>query len=99
MPNRKVLLTGASGYIASQILPAFQDQYDMALIDVNDSDREGRKVSGVAFEDNFSLSELVQAANDLAGDTDLNFAELESRAEREPTKKISKVLGRYYYEI
>ena len=48
MPNRKVLLTGASGYIASQILPSFQDQYDMALIDVNDSDREGRKVSGVA---------------------------------------------------
>ena len=51
MPNRKVLLTGASGYIASQILPAFQDQYDMALIDVNDSDREGRKVSGVAIAD------------------------------------------------
>ena len=51
MPNRKVLLTGASGYIASQILPAFQDQYDMALIDVHDSDREGRKVSGVAIAD------------------------------------------------
>ena len=51
MPNRKVLLTGASGYIASQILPAFQDQYDMALIDLNDSDREGRKVSGVAIAD------------------------------------------------
>ena len=51
MPNRKVLLTGASGYIASQILPAFQDQFDMALIDVNDSDWEGRKVSGVAIAD------------------------------------------------
>ena len=50
MPNRKVLLTGASGYIASQILPAFQDQFDMALIDVNDSDWEGRKVSGVALD-------------------------------------------------
>jgi len=59
----------------------------------------GVESRGAEFEDNFSLSELVQAANDLAGDTDLNFAELESRAEREPTKKISKVLGRYYYEI
>ena len=51
MPNRKVLLTGASGYIASQILPAFQDQYDMALVDVNDSDRQGLKVPGVEITD------------------------------------------------
>ena len=51
MPNRKVLLTGASGYIASQMLPAFQDQYDMGLIDVSNSDREGRRVPGVAIVD------------------------------------------------
>ena len=51
MPTRKVLLTGASGYIASQMLPAFQDQYDMGLIDVSDSDREGRRVPGVAIAD------------------------------------------------
>lgn len=51
MPNRKVLLTGASGYIASQMLPAFQDQYDMTLVDVSDSDRQGRKVPGVAIAD------------------------------------------------
>ena len=51
MPNRKVLLTGASGYIASQILPSFQDQYDMALVDVNDSDRQGFKVPGVEITD------------------------------------------------
>ncbi len=51
MSNRKVLLTGASGYIASQILPAFQDQYDMALVDVNDSDRQGLKVPGVEITD------------------------------------------------
>ena len=51
MPNRKVLLTGASGYIASQILPAFQDQYDMALVDVNDLDRQGLKVPGVEISD------------------------------------------------
>ena len=51
MPNRKVLLTGASGYIASQILPSFQDQYDMALVDVNDSDRQGFKMPGVEITD------------------------------------------------
>ena len=51
MPNRKVLLTGASCYIASQMLPAFQDQYDMGLIDVSNSDREGHRVPGVAIVD------------------------------------------------
>lgn len=51
MANRKVLLTGASGYIASQMLTAFQDQYEMVLVDVKDSDREGRKVPGVAITD------------------------------------------------
>ena len=51
MPNRKVLLTGASGYIASQLLPAFQDQYDLGLIDVKDTDRQGLKVPGVTIAD------------------------------------------------
>ena len=51
MANRRVLLTGASGYIASQILPAFHDQYDMGLVDVKDSDRDGRQVPGVAIAD------------------------------------------------
>jgi hypothetical protein len=40
MPERKtVVVTGATGYVASQLLPAFRERYDLRLVDVT---REGR---------------------------------------------------------
>ncbi len=66
MANRKVLLTGASGYIASQILPAFQDQYDMRLVDVKDTDRQGRQVPGIAIAD-LGDSDLTKYAHHFQG--------------------------------
>ena len=51
MPDRKVLLTGATGYVASQLLPTFREQYDMTLVDVKDTDREGREVANIAVSD------------------------------------------------
>ncbi|MVA74448.1 NAD-dependent epimerase/dehydratase family protein [Auraticoccus sp. F435] len=47
-PNRRrVVLTGATGYIAGQLLPAFRERYDLVLVDVRDHDRDGRPVAGV----------------------------------------------------
>ncbi len=43
----RVLVTGATGYIASQLLPTFRDRYDLKLIDVRDTDRDGNPVEGV----------------------------------------------------
>jgi hypothetical protein len=51
MPDRKVLLTGATGYIASQLLPAFHEQYDLTLIDVKDQDQAGRPMPDVIVAD------------------------------------------------
>ena len=34
MANTKVLMTGAAGYIASQLLPTFRARYDLVLVDV-----------------------------------------------------------------
>ena len=50
MPN-KVLLTGAAGYIASQLLPTFREQYEMVLLDVTDTNRRGDRVEGVEIAD------------------------------------------------
>jgi hypothetical protein len=47
----RVLLTGASGYIASQLLPEFRGRYDLRLVDVKDADRAGTKVAGVEIAD------------------------------------------------
>jgi hypothetical protein len=46
-----VLLTGATGYIAGQLLPAFRERYDLRLVDVRDTDREGAPVPGVQVVD------------------------------------------------
>jgi hypothetical protein len=41
-----VLLTGATGYIASQLLPVFRERYDVRLIDVRTTDASGQPVPG-----------------------------------------------------
>jgi UDP-glucose 4-epimerase len=49
----RVLLTGATGYIAAQLLPVFRERYaaNLRLLDVRDTDRNGNKVEGVQVAD------------------------------------------------
>ncbi len=47
----RVLVTGATGYIASQLLPAFRQRYDLVLLDVRTTDRQGRPVPGALVAD------------------------------------------------
>jgi NAD dependent epimerase/dehydratase family len=51
MTDMRVLLTGATGYIASQLLPAFQERYDLKLLDVREADGSGHRVEGVEVAD------------------------------------------------
>ncbi len=43
----KVLMTGATGYIAGQLLPTFQEDYEMVLVDVKAENRDGDRIEGV----------------------------------------------------
>ncbi len=64
MAVKKILITGASGYVASQLLPAFRQRYDTLLIDAStlysrgrstgphsESNRKGEHVEGVVTAD------------------------------------------------
>jgi hypothetical protein len=51
MGRRRVVLTGASGYIAGLLLPAFRERYDLTLLDVRTQDRDGREVADVRIAD------------------------------------------------
>ncbi|MBI4641959.1 MAG: NAD(P)-dependent oxidoreductase [Candidatus Tectomicrobia bacterium] len=51
MGKKKVLITGASGYIASQLLPIFREIYDLTLLDVKETDRDGNAVPGIILAD------------------------------------------------
>jgi hypothetical protein len=64
-PRQKVLITGATGYIAGQLLPVLRDRYDLRLIDVRDHDRNGEHIPGVEIvdllnDDRAALEEVFQ---------------------------------------
>jgi hypothetical protein len=47
----RVLLTGATGYIARQLLPAFRERYDLVPLDVRPTDGQGGTVEGLLVAD------------------------------------------------
>lgn len=47
----RVLLTGATGYIAGQLLPSLRERYDLRLIDARRENRAGQLVEGVEVAD------------------------------------------------
>lgn len=57
MDRSRVLLTGATGYIAGQLLPAFRADYDLRLVDVRDTNSSGEKVEGVEVLDLLSADD------------------------------------------
>ena len=51
MTDKRVVLTGATGYIAGQLLPEFRERYDLTLIDVAAENRQGEPVEDVVIAD------------------------------------------------
>lgn len=51
MARRKVLITGATGYIATRLLPGIRDRYDLTLADIRVTNRAGETVEGVTIAD------------------------------------------------
>ncbi|MDP9373890.1 MAG: NAD(P)-dependent oxidoreductase [Chloroflexota bacterium] len=51
MTKPRILLTGAAGYVAGQLLPAFRERYDLRLVDVRREGRAGEQIEGVEVVD------------------------------------------------
>ena len=45
--RRKVVVTGASGLIAGLVLPALRERYDLTLLDIRPTDRNGKYLEGI----------------------------------------------------
>ena len=51
MAKRKVVLTGAAGYVGGRMLPALKERYDLTVLDVKTTNRDGEEVEGVQVVD------------------------------------------------
>ena len=51
MAKRRVVVTGATGVIATRILPALRERYELTLLDVKSTDLAGDEVTGVTVAD------------------------------------------------
>jgi hypothetical protein len=49
--KKTVIVTGASGLIAGYLLPYFKDRYELTLLDVKDTNREGNRIQGIHIVD------------------------------------------------
>jgi len=49
--KHKVVVTGACGKIAGQVLPFIRDRYDLTLLDIRTTDGSGQQVEGVRIAD------------------------------------------------
>ena len=48
---RRVLVTGATGSIATQVLPALRERYELVLLDLKDATPDGAVREGVTIAD------------------------------------------------
>lgn len=51
MSPKKIVVIGAAGYVAGLMLPALRAQYDLTLLDVKTTTRDGDAVKGVQIAD------------------------------------------------
>ena len=61
MARKKVLMTGAAGYVASRMLPAFTERYETVLLDSRKDDRRGGPVEGIEVVDLLAADRSVYA--------------------------------------
>jgi hypothetical protein len=51
MAKRRVVLTGASGYVAQRMFPELHERWDLVPIDVRGTTRDGRAIPGIVVAD------------------------------------------------
>ncbi|HEX5418228.1 MAG TPA: NAD-dependent epimerase/dehydratase family protein [Chloroflexota bacterium] len=51
MNKRKVVVTGAAGYVAGRMIPALRERYELTLLDRTNRNRAGEEVPGVLVAD------------------------------------------------
>lgn len=64
MVKKRVLVTGAAGYVASRMLPAFRELYDLTLLDVSTEPSPGRPHADVGQVKGVQIANLLESNRD-----------------------------------
>ncbi len=51
MAKKRVVVTGAAGYVAQRMLPELRERWDLVLLDVRPTTRDGKTVPGLMVAD------------------------------------------------
>lgn len=89
MTKRKVLITGASGYIASLVLPTLRERYDLTLLDVRTTDRRGDPVPGVQVCDLLDTNRDAYRAHFRGVDAVVHLGFTRAQDERDPDQRFA----------
>ena len=92
MAARKVVVTGAAGVIASQVLPALRERYALTLLDIRANDRNGAPVAGICNADLSNRDRDAYRQQFRGADAVLHLALVRS-ASRQPDDRFQEELG------
>ena len=81
--RRRVVITGAAGYIAGLMLPGLRPRYDLTLLDVRGEDRAGNPVAGVEAADLTARDRDLYRAHFAGADAVVHAAFVHSEASAE----------------
>ncbi|MEE2754097.1 MAG: NAD(P)-dependent oxidoreductase [Candidatus Latescibacterota bacterium] len=70
----KLVVTGASGYVAGRMLDALRERYELTLLDVKTTNREGQHVDGILVSDLLNEDRKTFRANFTGADAVLHCA-------------------------
>ena len=97
MSKKKVLMTGATGYIADRMLPTFRERYEMLLTDISTKNRRGEDVEGVTIE-NLIDPDRSNYANLFEGVDAVVHLAYRRRADGLPSPESPRSLESYFEE-
>ncbi len=93
MSKRKVVVTGAAGYIAGRILPALRERYDLTLLDAQTTNREGQDIPGVIVVNLASNNHNAYRAHFRGADAVIHCAFVKAPSEASPQERFNAELA------
>jgi len=86
--RRKVVVTGAAGLMAGLLLPTFREQYDLTLLDIRETNRDGKPVEGIKIADLLNRNRYIYKHHFSEADAVVNCGFVQPENPSDPEKRF-----------